>query len=532
MIELSKEELRQFARLEIDLKDLGSTNMTDRIVSNEFYQMTLQDLYDAMNNAIDRGMDSFDFKLSYFVPLTQILGKNLGLQDLYGSFPQGLLMYRLRSLNIEEDEMMVWVLKHLYLDFDDIDKLLNHFKKPLSTYEHFQELIEAIDCYYRNIGIETRFREYPDMIKRDFIMEWDNELLLSAAAPETRSLFSDFVMDLAEKDDPDAIRILGYASYGGNPVFENDMNLAAECMDRLWRFHGFGYAANTLAHMYYDGKLTGGQADLESAFKYFAIASFMGVTEATCSLCGMFIKGEYVGSNIELAGHTLDSLYVKALIRFENGERNTHLAEIAYHYSDVYRRLSNNPGDMSMIESYVILLKASYALKEEARAGGPPENSDLGVLISHRIKELQQDLFPPLKSSHKANNMQMLTNFIMYRGYCSYRAGFKRLKNNRVKVTVTRLKRGGEDLAEKTLLPYPEFGGCCLTDTLTFYAENVKEFAGFEMLPDEIIFDTVEDIINNASDRGSIMRFIRDGRTVFVLDPEYYTIKRPADIVM
>ncbi len=530
MFELSKEQLIRFARLELTLSDIiPFLSSEGAFGSRAFYRMTLEDLQDALNTAVDKDMTVADFATDWFYPIVEELSGCLGLTEILPGFPNTLAMQRFRNPDMEDDEMMMWVFHKLYPVFADISNVVMNSHMKMKDLSRAEEIVEAIDIHYKNLGVEPGFREYPDIIKSDFINEWDNDLLLRGADENTRKMFVDFVGDLADHNDPDAIRILGYASYGGNSLFDCDWELAARCMDKLWREFGFGYAANSLAHIYYDGRLSDGRPDYGNAFKYFAIGSFMGVTEASCKLADMYMNGQYVAQSYENASTILEGLYARALVRFESGDRNTHLADVAYRLAMTQQKFALRYTDFALMHrSYSLLLQAASALRAEARTGGVPENSDLGQKINHNIEE-SKTVFPEYKSSHKTDYPDAVEDFVLMRGYCDYRATFKKLKGNRIKITIQRLKRGGEASPEKSLLPFTDYGMCRMTDSVVCTAEEPMLMGGFAKVPESVVFDTVRNGLNHLdSDLGSL-EFIKDGEPVFHMAARSFIVRKPAD---
>ena len=65
-------------------------------------------------------------------------------------------------------------------------------------------------------------------------------------------------------------------------------------------------------------------------------------------------------------------------------------------------------------------------------------------------------------------------------------------KNERLKLTVTRLPTYDENEPDMTLLTYPMFACCDLTDTITYTADGAQFLAPSES--DSFVFDRIETI--------------------------------------
>lgn len=520
---ISEKTLRQFARMEVNLTQLLFQSMGKEceIFCNEYYRMTLDDIKQVLIKISDSNMSALEFAAVWLFPAFNDLKHNLCLTDLQPGFPETLVMFRVRYLPMTDDEMLLWVFKHLYEDFD-LSRIL---EQSANEYFRIDELLETIDYHEFNSCMLPDQQTYTDIIKLDYIHEWDNDLLLREAEEGTRETFENFVVSLCKVDHPDALRILGYASLDGTSIFPCNYELAAECMEKLWRDFSFGYAANTLGHMHMQGLLSGGKPNYRKAFNYFSIGNTFGIEESSCYLAEMFMYGHYVSKNLNMAENLLTELYSKALIHFENGERETHLADVAVRMGELYLNLVPNPGLLCTERAHRYFLQADHANRIENKVNGLIANTSLNDRIKANLNKTSA-FIPAYKSSHKVKYPDCLDEFVFGRGYCDYTLQLTPLKNDRYKFVIFRNRRGAEPNAEMNLVVYSDFGCCDLTDNINFVAENIRNINELNKIKSDIVFDTIETrSMRNSQD--DYIVFIHNGEDVFKVQAGNYVIRRP-----
>ena len=139
---------------------------------------------------------------------------------------------------------------------------------------------------------------------RKKIAEWtDPETSNCTAPPEEVDTYKQMVLQGVEKDWPEALEALAYASYGGNNVFPENWKKSEECLLRLIELSDAPNPAyyNTLGYIYYYGRTTNRVPQYEKAYQYFSIAAIDGLFEATYKTADMLIAGKGVPKNIPAA---------------------------------------------------------------------------------------------------------------------------------------------------------------------------------------------------------------------------------------
>ena len=524
-IRISEESLDAFASFEKDFYDLTllpfTLNTAIRVECDVTRPLRLEDIEHVLENTIENNVSIGVFFLSWFEPLIVHFYELLELNNLFGEDYSSIGNFRLTFMPQTDEELLRWIISRLL----DMFRSLNPFRMtgPAAEYIKAEELLTMIDYHCDEVMLPVEQRHYIDDIKEDFISELDNDLILSELDPFTRKLFKKYVNDLCGRKNFNALKIKGFACSGGNSVFRCDYVEAARCMDLLWREGSFGYAANALGFIYYDGHLTNGIPDYENAFKYFSIGHTFGIYESTFKLSEMFLEGLFVAQNIDMAGSLVEKLYNDTRYRFEDGDYEGLFVEASMHMGMIQLRSARENGDelgVMTSQAFGFFLQAAFGLEYRMSFGITPADKKLEETINSSIEELSEGR-KIYKSSYRNDYPGPLSEFIKYHVYDRYTLYLKRLKNDRIKMTVIRNTRDGMSAPPATLLTYREFACCDLTDRISITANN----AAAEMIGEEIIFDDIE--IENKGKGKTDVRFILEGRNAAVVTAESFTITRP-----
>ena len=526
-IYISKEMLRDYATMDkrwTDITLIPFSKVTpDDIECSEYYRMDLDDVREVLLNCRSKKMSAVSFFLEWWEPLLVHLYDYLELSDLFGPNPGNIKNMRMIGLPVSDNDLFKWIIRHIFDKYEQFT--LSMLSVSLEDYLDIGQLLDQITWHYEDEDSEEVIPgRYIDLIKHDFIMEFDNDLILKDADPVTRAAFRDFTDHLALKGDFDALRIKGYASYGGSSLYPCDYAVAAECMEKLWREGSFGYAANTLGYIYYYGRLGDGIPDYEKAFFYFSIGSTYGITESTYKLADMFLKGLYVKRNLPLAASIIERLYGEERYRFEQGEFDGKFADVAIRMGDL--QLQNSDPllrDLMKLRAYRFYLQAEFALT--LRMQSVKNSFDKGILENLRFKmDNIADSLPHKRKTHTDTLPTPLLEFVASHAYSLYELKLKALKNNRIKMQITRMSRSDDNDLGMTLLCYPYFDCCDLTDEVVITAKDVYDSA--PLTGSVIVFDSVNTVADNANGVEKIL-FTLNGKTVAVISADSYIISRP-----
>ncbi len=527
VIKVSDYSLEAFAVYENDFYDitllpLSATNNVIIKCSSE-RAFTLDDMALVLEKIINNGTDAAVFFFTWFEPMVIHFYDALQLNRLFGDTPAAIDAYRLTMMPQTDDELLKWMISYIVKLFREMSLIQVH--TPAADYIDAESLLHMIDLQAEENMLSIEERTYIDQLKEDFIRELDNDLILKDADVFTKKLFRRYVNELCEQKYFNALRIKGFACLGGNSVFKCDYKEAARCMEILWREGGFGYAANTLGFLCLEGRLTDGRPDLAQAFRYFSIGHSFGITESTYKLAEMFMDGIYVARNPEMAATLIERVYIDSRYKFEQEDYEGSFAEASMYMGQLQLKLyKSNPENFKFMREQALdfYLQARFAIHMRSQFGVTIGDKNLKDNVDSCIEELLEGV-KVYKSSYKSNYPVPLKDLITYRPYGTYNLILKKLKNDRIKITVKRIPgRSDTDLA-LTLLTYREFACCSLTDNVTVTC-NGAAFEG-DAITDETIFDDIS--IDTEPGGKTAIKFFYGRRLIGSIKAESFTIGKP-----
>ncbi|MCQ2528297.1 MAG: hypothetical protein MJ108_04170 [Saccharofermentans sp.] len=486
-------------------------------IVEDFYKMSLDDLYGVLQRCDIQGRGVLEFCMNWYKPLIEHLYTNLCLDDLFGSNPSAIGGYRMISMPETDEDIMMWVLRKMFNVYTDLT--LKNMTTPLSDFIDIKGMITQIEWHMEDDDLPIEDRRYIDDVKHDFLMQYDNDLILKDAPEEIRDLFITYCDELCDNGDMDALRIKGYGCYGGNSVYACDFKTSAACMERLWREGGFGYAANTLGYIYYYGRLSDGIPDYEKAFFYYSIGNTYGIIESGYKLADMFMHGYYVKQNLDMAASIIEKFYGESRYRFEQGEFDGSFADIALRMGKLHLMKDVEPIQDNRFYAYRLFLQAEFALT--MRMLETKQYGDNAVM--EKIRKALNDTYDSCehrKASFHTPFPYPIYELIGAHAYCLYNLDVKELKKG-TRLKITRPSCLDHQDYDMTLITYPEFSRCDLTDTVSVIAEDViykTPHAG------TIVFDTIK-----AEGNGAIKthRFYFRGECVFSIQSSSFLINLP-----
>ena len=319
------------------------------------YPILLSDLKTALQHFEDEKTSFKDFSFDWWCPITTYFYEDLCLDELLGPDPDNICDFPLPPLPETDEDMIATVMIRIARIADTIDE---DDKFPTGTASEIigiPGLLNLIDNYEENKELPPEERTYTRDQMLVFLNHWDNDLLLSDSSSDVIEHFAEFTNILCEQHVFEALKIKAFACNGGNSVFKCDYEEAVRLLTILLKEFGFGYAANALGFIYYDGKLTG-KPDFDKAFAYFAIASNYNVTEAKLKFADMLLIGDAGNPDPILAYNMYLQVYHDARIRFESGDYNAHLPESSIR---IARALKLFPEQK--VKRLKLLLEAAYS---------------------------------------------------------------------------------------------------------------------------------------------------------------------------
>ena len=496
------------------------------------YPMLLSDLKTALCHFEDEKLSFDDFAFDWWCPITTYFYEDLCLDELLGPDPDNICDLPLPPLPETDEDMIVTVILKIAKIADNFDENGGFPKGTASEVLGLPNLINMIENYEENKDLPPEERTYTRDQMITFLNHWDNSLLLSDAREDVINHFVDFTNILCKQHVFEALKIKAFACNGGNAAFPCDYGEAAKLLTILLKEFGFGYAANALGFLYYDGKLTG-IPDYDKAFAYFAIASNYGISEAKLKFADMLLMGDAGNPDPILAYNTYLQVYHDARIRFESGDYNCNLPESAIR---IARALKLFPDQK--VKRLKLLLEATYA--SFVRYQNNKVYSDLEFSksiqaeIDKVINEFTKD--DPVKINTGWQQLGLDDVNDVFDDFSGppfpayYTVGVKRLKSNRYKLTIKRHSLFPDAYPPLSLSVQPWLLRAGLCDNLVFTVPAEFGNDALEYLANSGEEGTFDKLVvrSNENKTASRFSFVRNGEVVLGFEAGRIFFNKPS----
>ena len=433
------------------------------------YPMLLSDLKTALTNFEENDISFEDFLFDWWYPITTYFYEDLCLDEFFGPDPDMIETFPYPPLADNDEDMIITLFVKIARIADGTDNGdIPH--GTASAVLGIPALLALIENYEDNRDLPYDERTYTREQMLAFLNHWDNSLLLYDAPEETINLFVNFTNTLCDEHVFEALKIKAFACNGGNSAFSCDYKESARLLTILLKEFGFGYAANTLAFMYYDGKITG-KPDYDKAFAYFAIASNYGIAEAKLKFADMLLLGNAGNPDPLLAYNMYLQVYHDARIRFEAGEYNANLPESAIR---IARALKIFPDQK--VKRLKLLLEATYSafvrFQTTKLYTDLEFSKEVQAEIDNAINEFTNKDFVKINTGwQKLGSDEVTEVFDDFTGPpfgAYYTVNVKKLKSDKLKFTVKRHSIYPESKAPLSLSVQPWSLSAGLCDNLVF----------------------------------------------------------------
>ncbi len=359
--------------------------------------------------------------------------------------------------------------------------------------------------------MEDQISKKPDVDQMaEYVSYWSEQI--RGMSPERREVYKKFVERLVALDHPVGLEAKAYGCYGGGEVWDCDWQASAECLEKLLKYPGKDYAANSLGYIYYYGRLTDGEPDYEKAFFYFARAAAAGIYEARYKLGDMYKNGYFVAKDVPMAYGLMVPVYRETKARFLMGEHMVAFADAALRMG----AFALEREDIEEAQKY--LLEADFAIRKRMAQGDFFGDTKVFSRIQSLLKEAgheESHLKKRIRLPEPMPFMELLNDT----AYDRYRLDVKETKKGLV-LTLTRCPRKREGEAALTLLSVPEIGYCEKTCQVTLLAKKAR----IRKRPRKSSFLVDEWDVTYGKKR-LIDTFYLDGKKVFSLSADAYEMK-------
>ncbi len=496
------------------------------------YPMLLSDLKTALSHFEDEKLSFEDFAFDWWCPITTYFYEDLCLDELLGPDPDNICDLPLPPLPETDEDMIVTVFLKIAKIADTFDENGGMPKGTASEVLGLANLINMIDNFEENKELPPEERTYTKDQMITFLNHWDNSLLLADAREDIINHFVEFTNILCGQHVFEALKIKAFACNGGNAAFPCDYAEAVKLLTILLKEFGFGYAANALGFIYYDGKLTG-KPDFDKAFAYFAIASNYGIAEAKLKFADMLLLGDAGNPDPILAYNTYLQVYHDARIRFESGDYSSNLPESAIR---IARALKLFPDQK--VKRLKLLLEATYSAfvryQNNKMYSDLEFSKEVQAEIDKAINEFTKDDPVKINSGWQQLGLDDVNDvFDDFAGPpfpAYYTVGVKKLKSNRYKLTIKRHSLFPDAYPPLSLSVQPWLLRAGLCDNLVFTVPPECGNDAMDYLArtgEEGTFDKLV-VRSNEQKNASRFSFVRNGQVVLGFEAGKIFFNKPS----
>ena len=357
IIVLHPERLEKIARYEITFKEVlkGQPFSQEKISCPKAYSFTPEDLCYALKaiHAADPSIcDLGDYWLYPISLLSEEFGLNRLLQTAKDTsdVPDDMKDYIGLPLSGSRYFFHIWWgLQNIWEDNDpDVH---------LSDIVDLAPLIEGLERYLSNQGKPIVEWNFSDEEKENYVRLFDKENLPEWAGEPQLALARSFTDELCAADNFYALRVKGYACYGGNKLYPCDWETSRRCINRLFELDDDPIYANSLGYIYYYSRVDGAP-DYEKALHYFGIAAANGLHEGMYKLADLFRHGYGCRKSPRTARALYGMVYEDSIKYFLQGNHG-NFADAALRMGIVYSE--GIAEEVDHCSAYYYYLQAAYA---------------------------------------------------------------------------------------------------------------------------------------------------------------------------
>ncbi|MBP3869537.1 MAG: sel1 repeat family protein [Faecalicoccus sp.] len=503
-IVLTLEMMRKIARYELTFeKYLHDAKYGDiTIVCPESYGIQLDDLLCALSNMKEKNPTIGEIGNYWLYPVNQLsdvfIVEDDGLDNPY------------RGLNIYDFDYVNEILIQLETAWEEYENDV-----PFKEISEMDELIDELNRYYMNRHRPVMERKFPDWEMINYIYSFDEDDTVNNATEDQLILARRFIDILCEKDNERALRIKGYACYGGNRLYNCDWYVSRDCMERLYDLTDDPNYANTLGYIYYYGRCNKGIPEYDKAFKCFEISAANGFYEGTYKLADMYRHGYGCKQSLRTAKALYSKVYHDSINQFKRGF-DANFADIAVRMGNLAAEKEDYP------MAYHYYLEGAYAAKIRAESHDYYGSASMAISAQKSLESTKERLpegflkeyvdyeyprfFMVLSSD---NNLCELSKTIDDEGH--------------IKLNATRIPTFSVPDVENILLVVPELSLCERTKEVTYYLDGSAQICFIEET-ESIRFDYCED--NWVDNR---FEFYKDEKVVAWVKSDLYRIYAKKD---
>lgn len=472
-VSVTKEELLKFVRAEIPFSALIHTELDGSyclIDCDEAYELTPEDLLKALSNMEQGGWTTASFINEWFSPLCWTCFQACSLQKALGIKDEDSGLWKQQVSLFVDPGKRTELLYNVFRSLIELSWEIQSGHLEEDDKVTFDEECTTIRYFLYNEGKKRTKWKRTDAWKHRIITAWEERL--SSCGEEELEVFRKCTDELLEQGSLTAMRIKGYAMYGGNEAYPCDWKQSAQLLEKVMIEDHDPGCANTLGYICYYGRNTDGIPDYDKAFKCFSLGASFGIHESMYKLGDMFYHGYGVWKNEYAALHLYIQVYEQTTEAFCKGNYGVKFADAALRMGMIYEN-GTCANEAVPLYAYTFYLQALYAIRLRLKNYDDygDRTVERNIMKSvYRMKsllkdEVRQDEIHYQRPYIIRNYMKKNTHFLMFKH-----------TDDRKNYTLTFCRHDDNDPAsiDRLLFTMPELSYCGLTDQIIIRCAGVK----------------------------------------------------------
>ena len=528
-VDISETNLKQICRYEKSLDDIMGESVRANFTCKAHYRITADDVCAALRRVRDENQNFEDFYYGWYERISDTFKdavcfyKSMGARPVIVKDAEDISYVEYPEYTLTKNEK--FVLAYVFEKLEEMCVIADMEDKVADI----MDLDGCIDCivyYLEDKEKPVWSRRYIDEVKTKYIVEREN-CYDSMSAAEF-SAYKRFVEQLCKKDNVEALRIKGYATYGGNELYVCDWKKSKDCMLKLVELTDDPYPANSLGYIYYYGRCSDGVPNYELAYKYFSMGAMGGIYESIYKIADMYINGYYVHESLERAENLCAFVYEENLKLIEKGRFDSKFADADLRMGNLAKLKGNDI--YSVQEAYFYYLQAEYAIA--MRRSTIDSYGD--TVVEKKITDERKNIENILEQAGVAIRLDrfamdypwFFTN--MCSGGTRCLLTYTKVADNRYELAVERIPRMDTDKAKSILMTVCCLGYCRLMDRVTVILDD-PEVIWTVNKENAIMFDAVR--MSNDQDGDGVVVFYFDDQVVATIKDGVYIFKKPVEVL-
>ena len=424
----------------------------------EYVAVALGDKYEPEEDVVDDENDDDVIDIDGMSDFDDDVGDTKGddLVDINDEFDMMMHQPLVNGLPLSDEDGFI----DAWSQLDDMPHLSgSELLCPLRDMPKLQTILRDVEAVIANRGKDFEQMTFTDHQKERYIGQFESDKRVTHSSEFERELCLRYTEELITRNSVAALKLKGYACYGGNGLYDCDWNVSRDCMLRLYDLTDDPMYANTLGYIYYYGRCNDGAPEYEKAFTMFTVAAANGLYEAMYKLGDMYRHGYACKQSPRTAKRLYSMVYSDSLGAFEADPTGGNFADAALRMGDVFFYGIDEKRDA--ITAYGYYLQALYAARLRLR------NSDFfgDTTVAFNAQKALEAARAELPDDYFRNSVNVwlpgLLKQMVSGGYRATVEGSEALPGE-TKLRIERQPMRGEEKARPMLLVLPQLAYCQL----------------------------------------------------------------------